>query len=297
MTTATLNKPSIAEQVGFDYASQPQEPVHTCPVCDHRGCLLIDSRDRYGLDIYPALCNQCGFVYLRRRMTRLGYAEFYERWYRPLVSAFSGHQISPEVVDAQGIQYAKGIADAAAGYLEQPYRRTVLDIGGSTGSFAQQLISRWGYKATVLDPAPDELALSCDRGFEVISGMAEDLDTKRTWDVVSMIQTVDHLMEPTRVFQNVRKWLSPHGVFVVDFVDYTVFANAHGIRASLKVDHPLYFTNDTARCLLSRTGFEVLFAGCSEDRRHLLYVCRPVPAVATLPSANSLSKAKQGVGL
>ena len=296
MTTATLPQ-NVAEQVGINYEAQPQEPVHTCPVCDHRGCSLIDSRDRYGLDVYPALCNQCGFVYLRRRMTRLGYRTFYDRWYRPLVSAFSGKHVTPELVDEQGLNYASGVANACSGLLQQPYRRTVLDIGGSTGSFAQELMARWDYQATVLDPAHDELALSCNRGFEVICGMAEDLKTPRTWDVVSMIQTVDHLLEPTRVFQNVRKWLSPHGVFVVDFVDYTVFSRSHGIQQSLKVDHPLYFTDDTARCLLARTGFEVLLSGHSDDKRHILYACRPVPALAVLTSADSLAKAKQGVGL
>ena len=295
--TATLTNPSAAEAVGFDYEAQPQEPVHTCPVCDNRSCLLIDSRDRYGLDIYPALCNQCGFVYLRRRMTPSGYAEFYERWYRPLVSAFSGREVTPEVVDATGIQFARGVADAAASHLAPPYRRTLLDIGGSTGAFAGELSKRWGYKATVLDPAPSELLLADNRGLEVIAGMAEDLQTDRTWDVVSMIQTVDHLLEPAKVFRNVRKWLSPHGVFVVDFVDYTVFARSHGIQKSLKVDHPLYFTNDTARCLLARTGFEVLFAGRSEDQRHLLYVCRPVPALAVLTSAKSFEAARREVGL
>jgi SAM-dependent methyltransferase len=269
-----------AEAVGFDFESQPQEHVLSCPVCGCGDARAIDSRDRYGLAVDPVACTQCGMVYLSKRLTSAGYAAFYEHWYRPLGSAYSRKEINATSIAKGARLYAAAVADAAQLFLAPRYRRTLLDVGGSIGAFAGTLRDRWGYRGTVLDPAPDELLHAADSGLEIIAGLAEEFEPAgRQWDVVSLIQTVDHLCEPLAVLRKLRGCLAGHGVLVIDFVDYTIFAGKYNLQSALKLDHPLYFTNDTARALLARTGLEVLKVNRTSDQRHILYICRPVPEV------------------
>jgi SAM-dependent methyltransferase len=287
---------SVAERVGFDYEAQPKETVRTCPVCGDTSHCLIECLDRYGLDLCPAMCQRCGMIYARERMTAEGYGEFYSKWYRPLVSAYSGREVDAEYIDKSSSIYAGVVADAGATFLSSPYRRTLLDVGGSTGCFARTLRKRWGYECTVLDPSPDELVLAEGSGLEAIAGFAEDFEPgDRKWDVVSLVQTVDHLLNPVAVLRKLHECLASHGVLVIDFVDYRVFSRKCHLSVSLKVDHPLYFTPVTAGCLLLRTGFEPLRCDASEDRRHLIYVCRPVPEIDAVPS--SIDAARREVGI
>ncbi len=289
---------TIAEQVGFDYDAQPKESVCACPVCGCGDALLVEALDRYGLDLSPAMCERCGMLYASQRMTAEGYSEFYAKWYRPLVSAYSGREVDAKYIDDSSSLYAGVVADVGATFLNAPYRNTLLDVGGSTGCFARVLRERWGYECTVLDPAPDELVLAEGSGLEAIAGFAEDFEPgDRKWDVVSLVQTVDHLLNPVAVLRKLHQCLASHGVLVIDFVDYRVFARRRDLSTSLKVDHPLYFTPVTAGCLLLRTGFEPLRCHASEDRRHLIYVCRPVPELDVCPEPKCVADARHEVGL
>lgn len=292
-----LTPATIAERVGFDYEAQPKESVCACPVCGGTSSESLDCPDRYGLDLQPTICTDCGMLYAGERMAPDSYAEFYQRWYRPLVSSYSNRLVDADYIDQSACVYAGVVADAAAAFLSAPYRRTLLDVGGSTGAFARTLRDRWQYECTVLDPAPDELVKAADSGLEAIAGLAEDFEPAgRTWDVVAMVQTVDHLLNPLAVLRKLRQCLSPHGVLVIDFVDYRTFARKHGLATSLKVDHPLYFTPATAGCLLVRTGFEPLRCSATSDERHFIYTCRPVPELEIYPQPEAIAAALREVG-
>lgn len=268
-----------SQTVGYDYDAQPKSPLTDCPLCGCQQWTPAASADRYGLAVDFECCEACGFVFNACPMTREAYGDFYARWYRPLVHAFSDQQQTEQELAEQQLLYARFVRETAMHFLQHPTRRTLLDVGGSMGAFAQLLHSRWGYQCSVLDPCPSELAWAERIGAKTIAGFVEDHETDERFDVVSMIQTADHLLDPAAAFRKCRKWLSPHGVFIVDFVDYTCLERAFCTQMALKVDHPSNFTAVTAEMLLARTGFEPLNIYATPDKRHLLYICRPVPAL------------------
>jgi 2-polyprenyl-3-methyl-5-hydroxy-6-metoxy-1,4-benzoquinol methylase len=282
MATATSHFERVAA-VGFDPQAVAREQVTECPLCESEFSTQCASHDRYGFNFPARICVNCGFMYLGERLTKDGYGEFYAKWYRPLVKAYSGLDFGSPSVDAGDRGYASVLCNFAADFAGKPFRRTALDIGGSRGLLADELSGRWGYEVTVLDPSPAEVGEAAESGYETVHGLAEDWSTDRKFDLITMLQTVDHLLDPRKVFENARQWLSPYGVFLVDFVDFTVFGRAHGLQSAVKVDHPMYFTAATAEWLLERTGFEVLKAALTSDRRHLCYVCRPVPPNKNTP--------------
>lgn len=290
--TIAINEEHAARVAAVGYTYKAHELVTKCPLCGGVELRSLHNRDRMGFEAESTFCNTCSFVFLSPRMTAERYADFYQHWYRKLVSAHNGREMTAENLDASHTDYAVSVANFIAPFAAHPTRKTLLDIGGSTGIFANELASRWGYRCTVLDPSPDELAVAARKGLETVEGLMEDFDDPRKFDVVSMLQTVDHLLDLPGTLAKCHGLLSSHGIFVIDFVDWQWQYRRYGIQQSIKIDHPLYFSPDTAACALIRHGFEPLMR--TRHERHLLFVCRPVPPLPnSLPSAESIATTKQ----
>lgn len=292
MTTITIDDAHAERVAQVGYTYKAHELVTTCPLCGGVELRSLHNRDRMGFAAESTFCDTCSFVFLSPRMTAERYADFYQHWYRKLVSAHNGSDMSAETLDATHAQYAAAMAEFIAPFAAHPSRKTALDIGGSTGIFAQELASRWGYRCTVLDPSPDELAIAHRKGFETVEGLVENFDDHRKFDVVSMLQTVDHLLDLPGTLQKCHGLLSAHGIFVIDFVDWQYQYQRYGVQQAIKIDHPLYFSPPTAVCALKRHGFEPLLSARME--RHLMFACRPVPPIPNaMPAETSIARAKE----
>src|SRR5262245_14310941 len=196
--------------VGYAYAVHDFELVEACNLCGSTEFETLAERDRYG---YPAtfrICRRCGLGFLSPRLTAAEYGAFYERVYRPLVSAYHGRRIDAETVQVD----QRGYAQELVALLRQTLPRspaTVLDVGGSTGIVAAAVRDAFGTQATVLDPAPDELAVAAADGMETIAGFAEDFEpsslgmSDRRWDLVLLCQTIDHLLDVRATLASLRR--------------------------------------------------------------------------------------------
>ena len=142
------------------------------------------------------MCRRCGLGFLSPRLTAAEYGAFYEDVYRPLVSAYHGRRIDAETVQVDQRGYADELVELPAARRCARRPASVLDVGGSTGLVAGAVRDAFGSEATVLDPAPDELAVAAAAGMETIAGFAEDFDPgERRWDLVLLCQTIDHLLD------------------------------------------------------------------------------------------------------
>jgi len=229
-------------------------------------------------------------VFLTPRLTAAAYARFYSGVYRPLVSAFHGR-----LIDARTIQGEQRVYAAERAAFLRPFvsggLRTLLDIGGSTGVVAAHIAREVGLSATVIDPAPLEIAEAQRLGLETITGLIEQYDFGgRTFDVVLVCQTVDHLLDVAGTLARIREVLAPHGLLFVDIVDFrAAYLRNWSVEDAIKVDHPYYLTEATMTSYLRRAGFEVLRSGYAADHLHVGYVCRPASADATaLPDPSSV---------
>jgi SAM-dependent methyltransferase len=260
--------------VGYDYASREFEPVAACNLCGSSDLTELARRDRYGYAVTLAGCGRCGLAFLSPRLTAEEYAEFYRHVYRPLVSAYHGRRIDAETLPADQRGYARELVVFLRESLSAP-QKGVLDLGGSTGVVAAAVRDAFGATATVLDPAPDELAVAAAAGLETIAGFAEDFDDERSWDLVLLCQTIDHLLDPAATLAAMRRLTSPDGHAFVDALDYARVARRVGsLEGAVKIDHPYYLTQETAVAYLMRAGFEVVAERLSADD-HWGFVVRP----------------------
>jgi 2-polyprenyl-3-methyl-5-hydroxy-6-metoxy-1,4-benzoquinol methylase len=142
-----------------------------------------------------------------------------------------------------------------------------MDVGGSTGVVAAPLRERFGAEVTVLDPAPEELRVAEAAGMETVAGFAEDYDPAgRTWDLVLLCQTIDHLLDVRSTLEAIRRMLGPDGRAFVDVLDVGFMMRRHGgIEGAVKVDHPFYLTRRTALAYFAVAGLEPRSERTSDD--------------------------------
>jgi SAM-dependent methyltransferase len=278
--------------LAYDYDARAKERVDACNVCGGDGRPVeVARRDRYGYAATAVVCARCGLGYLTPRMTAGEYADFYARVYRPLVSAYHGRRIDAETVQVDQRAYA---AELAAFLEPWPERspRSILDVGGSTGVVAGVLAERFGARATVLDPAPDELAVAAAAGMETIASSAEAHDPGgRTWDLVLLCQTIDHLLDLRGTLAALARMTAPDGRAFVDVLDVGFMVRRTGaIEGAIKIDHPYYLTAATARACFALAGLAPVAERLSDDG-HWGFVL--APAAPAEPDWAALGRSAQ----
>jgi SAM-dependent methyltransferase len=278
--------------LAFDYRAQPKVAVSSCNLCGGGKFLVLAHRDRYG---YPARvngCMRCGLVFLNPVMTPDAYRAFYAEVYRPLVSAYHGRPINTETIQPEQEAYALERERLLEPFVKTGAATTLLDIGGSTGVVARHFARQFGLRATVLDPSPAELAQAKQFKLETIAGLLEDFDAKnRRFDLVTLCQTVDHVLDVSGAFRKIRGLLTAKGLFFVDIVDFRAgYLRSWSVEEAIKIDHPYYLTEATIEAFLSQAGFEVLGKDYAADHLHVSYVCaQSAPNPHDLPGAETVA--------
>ena len=293
---ATVMSPDRRERIaalGYDYSSQPFEVQTACNLCGASNFVVLTHRDRYGFAARSHACRTCGLVFLNPRMTAEGYARFYDGVYRPLVSAFHGRLIDAHTIQAEQRDYAVERAEFIRPFFARSSRRTMLDVGGSTGVVAHHFSREFGLQGTLIDPAPLEVEQARRFGLETMTGLIEAHDFgARRFDVVVICQTVDHLLDVAGTLDRVRQLLTDGGLLFIDIVDFrAAYLRNWSVEDAVKIDHPYSLTEPTMNAYLERAGFEVLRADYAADHLHISYVCRPATARrGALPDPDGVSR-------
>ncbi|MDQ3632050.1 MAG: hypothetical protein M3417_12430, partial [Actinomycetota bacterium] len=109
-----VQRSTAAERIAalaYDYGAQAKERLTCCNLCGASAhSVEVARRDRYGYPATLLVCGRCGLGSLSPRLSAAGYAEFYSRVYRPLVSAYHGRRIDAETVQLEQHAYAHDLA-------------------------------------------------------------------------------------------------------------------------------------------------------------------------------------------
>jgi SAM-dependent methyltransferase len=262
--------------VCFNYETQPKIEILNCNLCGGCEFTIISHQDRYGYATQAHLCHDCGLVALNPRMTADAYTVFYRSIYRPLVSAFHGRLIDARTIQDEQRDYARQLAQFLVPYMARIREGTLLDVGGSTGIVSEHLLQQFELKATVLDPAPEELANAKNLGMDVVAGFLEDyrVEPDNRFDLIVLCQTIDHLLDVNSSLRKIKQLLKPNGLFFVDIVDFrAAYIRNQSVEDAIKVDHPYYLTESTMETYLRRLGFGILRKNYASDHLHIGYLC------------------------
>jgi SAM-dependent methyltransferase len=216
---------------------------HHCRTCD---ALFIDPvpRDRLR-EIYPP--NYYAYASGNRSLVMRAKRWLDARFVRDLLRAVPGDPLSALDVGGGGGE-ALSCARGGAGRV----RGRVVVARAVDGRVR---------RTVVVDPAPGPRAEARARGHEYVQTRIEDFADDGPFDLVLMLNLIEHVEEPRAVLEHARTMLSPRGVLVIktpnhDSLDARLFRHLSwgGYHCPR---HWVLFTRDSLLDLARRAGLEV----------------------------------------
>jgi 2-polyprenyl-3-methyl-5-hydroxy-6-metoxy-1,4-benzoquinol methylase len=117
-------------------------------------------------------------------------------------------------------------------------------------------------------------------GFQVTIGTLADVQGNERFDVVTMLQLIEHIVEPTEIMREVRRLLRPGGILYlntpnIDSASFRLFRERHMHVSSF--GHVSLYTRESLGRLARRSGFEVVaheYSGGMDVSLHDLFTYR-----------------------
>jgi len=239
-------------------------PAEKCPVCDAPGPehFLDGSIDpayltpddfritdrRYGSRWPFSRCRACGFIFADPRPSAQQIVAFYNQLEDP----------------AYG-QEAAGRARNFSPILKRvrryhPRARRLLDIGAASGIFLDAA-ARSGYEGVGIEPSASLVAEAKSRyGIELFCGTLEDYPATPPFDVVTLLDLIEHVVDPVAFMTLVSSRVAPGGLLVIVTPDgASLAARLAGKRWwHYRTAHVHFFSLPALTTLLDRHGFDVI---------------------------------------
>lgn len=178
---------------------------------------MTDAHSKYTLERHP----QFGFLQVSptpsaEEITRFYAEEFYSAKYKSFNnSALEVQEADREFHDA----HRQDIVDTIERLSGRPLAgQTILDVGCGWGQAMLYFASK-GAQCFGFDPAPEAVDYVRSRGLECVRAGMERMDVfgGRRFDVVTLMNVLEHLADPISVMQEIRsKVLAPGGLLVIE---------------------------------------------------------------------------------
>ena len=253
--------------VGAACAAGQAEPLTLVPV----RCCICESEDaepiavgedfeyRTSPDTFLAMrCRGCGLVYLNPRPC----AEDFDRIYPASYHAFDfspkrfglAFRMRQQLERRRVLSWCRGLGDGAR----------ILDVGCGDGFHLSLLrdFGKPGWELEGADLSTRAAAAARQRGLRVHHGSVQDLGLPRaSYDLVLLIQTLEHVADPPGLLTAIRDLLRPGGrlVVVTDNVgslDFRLFRGRHWGGYHFP-RHWNLFSCSSLRALAGKVGLEV----------------------------------------
>jgi 2-polyprenyl-3-methyl-5-hydroxy-6-metoxy-1,4-benzoquinol methylase len=240
---------------------KPPQPV--CPVCGNSDCAIVyDLTTVRSPEDVPGLVMRCRVC---------------PTWFKLLTdpagipTAYPGEYGEDEVADGYlASPSARAFFQRTLANVRSASKGTklrLLDIGAAQGALLEHAV-RTGFDAEGIDHCESNARAARARGLRVRHMAAEDLADHETFDVITMLDIVEHLLDPVGVLRVVHRALKPDGELVVytpnhraAVVALAKLLHAMGIRQPVREifgrNHVCFFDERSLALALKTAGFEI----------------------------------------
>lgn len=232
--------------------------------CTHSG---------YGHHPQIVECCHCGLVYANPRWP----AEFVLGAYTAVEDeTYVQERLGREITFRNHLQRLERVAGPPDG-------RRLLDAGAYIGVFVE-VATAAGWQAMGVEPSEWAAAEAQRRGLDVRVGTMDSVDlSDASFDVVTMWDVIEHVVDPAAELERARRLLRPGGWLVVHTMDIDApIARLMGPRWPWLMDmHLYYFSGRTLGRMLTEHGYEVAWQGTQGRYLSLGYLASRVEGMST----------------
>lgn len=157
--------------------------------------------------------------------------EFYSSEYKYFNDSSREVQLSdPDYFEAYWEDHKREI-ERIKGPLDE---LSILDIGCGF-ALGMQYFKRYGADVHGMDPSPEAIEFACEKGVDAKVGFDDfTLFGDKKFDVVMLVNVLEHLRDPADVLRRIRDLLKPDGLLILDvpneFNEFQTIANEeHGL--------------------------------------------------------------------
>ena len=198
------------------------------------------------------MCKSCGLVYVDPKMSREELAKFYAEDYRKIY----GGQHS---LDAE-----KRHAEMA--YKLMPKGKH-LDIGCSTG----ELLKLTGGQG--IEPNREHCKIANSNGLSVFNSTLEEYQGESKFDVITMLNALEHVYSPTEVLRKIYNLLNDKGIVLISVPNILSTTINIPVDAFLSNAHLYNFTILTLGTIMQKCGLKPIDAYLiSEEMGEKIYM-------------------------
>lgn len=235
-----------------------------CHVCDNREIVSFDSYPglyRVTSDCRPwkrggslGICRRCNTVQVFVS----------ERWLDEIESIYTRYEVyhqgdgSEQAIFISGVSHPRSerIMSGLIQNASLPDRGRLLDIGCGNGSFLRAFHScqpLWSISGSELNDH-DRTTIESIPGFDAL-WCSSPKEIPGTYDCISMIHLLEHIISPVSFLQDVRERLSDNGIIVIELPNFLY--NPFDL---IIADHATHFSMDSIRYVLEEAGFEITWS-------------------------------------
>jgi len=215
-----------------------------CPLCES-----LTSKHMFTHKFAGKLvrCECCDLVYVEERATA-SWIEMRQKAPKPL----------PEMIIRRGMDQEPDSRKILKRLKHYKDHGTLIELGSFTGHFLN-LARELNYDVVGIEPDPWVADFARrEYGLEVHETLLPDLHfPAKTFDIVVMLQVMEHLTDPNGTLLEIRRTLTDSGIVVIEIpiIDLIFFRLLGKRHRHVVLDHILYFSEATLRKFMEKNGF------------------------------------------
>lgn len=163
----------------------------------------------------------------------------------------------------------------------------LLDVGCGNGALLSafsQRVPKWSLVGIDLDDKYKSVVESIERVEKLYHCAPEKI--AGTFDVITLIHSLEHVPQPKKLLQSLREKLSPQGFLCIQIPDY--IENPFDL---LVADHCTHFSHETITALLQSSGYEIVLITNQWVSRELTVIVRKTESQQPMLASKTNTKA------
>jgi SAM-dependent methyltransferase len=226
----------------FDIEDNDIEIISNCFICEGGILKRISEVSLGELNfLTTAYCSQCGFVFRSKRPS--------EKWFKKAWQLRGKEEISFDK-RLEGRRYFRyqNLAKAFEGITNG---RKILDIGTGPGTGLRAFKDR-SWQVVGLEPDLQRAKIAKKEGVRIVEATIQEYaQEKGSFDIITIVHTLEHIHYPKTFLSDVVKQVKPEGYVYIEVPDLNNFVTW---KDSLYLEHMSNFSIKTLTLLASQIG-------------------------------------------